>query len=296
MLHLDLTDLRLFRNVHEAGTITGGASSSHITLASASERIRGMEETLGTALLLRERRGVRLTAAGQTLLHHARLVLEQMDRLQGEIGQHAGGIRGHVRMLCNTSALSEHLPEKLSDFLARHAGINVDLEERSSPDIADALRQHRCDIGVLSDATDLEGLSSFVFRADPLTLIVPQGHALAVLPRAALADALDLPFIGLAEGSALQDLVTLQGRRLGQRPNYRIRLRSFESVCRMVGLGIGVAVVPQAVALRCARQAKIRRIALSDAWARRSLVVCVRQVDELPVHVREMLRHLLAPG
>ena len=82
----DLTDLRLFVNVHEAGTITGGATATHMTLASASERIRSMEESLGVPLLVRDRRGVRSTPAGRTLLHHARLVLRQMDLLQGELG------------------------------------------------------------------------------------------------------------------------------------------------------------------------------------------------------------------
>ena len=126
-MRFDLTDLRLFRNIHDAGTITGGAEATHMTLASASERIRGMEESLGVPLLLRDRRGVQPTPAGRTLQHHARLVLQQMDRLHGELGDHRGGVKGHVRMMGNTSALSEHLPELLSTFLARNRGVSVDI-------------------------------------------------------------------------------------------------------------------------------------------------------------------------
>ncbi|MEG1770274.1 MAG: LysR substrate-binding domain-containing protein [Comamonas sp.] len=296
-MRFDLTDLRLFLHVHEAGTITGGAERSHMTLASASERVRGMEEALGVALLLRERRGVQVTPAGRTLVHHARLVLQQMDRLQGELADYSAGLKGHVRLLCNTSALSEHLPQELGSFLARHPGICVDLEERASSEIVDALRNAVCDIGMVSDSVDLAGLQTFAFRADPpLVLVVPREHVLARRKALALSEVADCAFVGLAEGSALQAHITQHARRLGKRLNYRIRLRSFESVCRMVGEGIGLGIVPQAVAARHARSAGLARIALTDAWAARNLVLCVRDLDLLPGPAQQLVRHLLAVG
>jgi DNA-binding transcriptional LysR family regulator len=292
-MRFDLTDLRLFLNVLEAGTITGGAESTHMTLASASERIRGMEDTLGSPLLLRDRRGVQLTPAGRTLAHHARLVLLQVDRMQGDLGDYGMGLKGHVRVLCNTSALSEHLPEVLSGFLTAHPGISVDLEERTSYEIVDAVRNSLCDIGVVSDAADLEGLEVFPFREDPLSVVVPRDHPLAHRSRVFLADLVDCAFVGLAEGSALQEHVSHHARRLGKRLHYRLRLRSFESICRMVGLGIGVGIVPQAVATRYSRSARVKRIALADPWAVRNLVLCVRRLEQLPAHVQQMVQHVL---
>lgn len=291
-MRFDLTDLRLFLHVHEAGTITRGAERSHMTLASASERIRGMEESLGQPLLLRERRGVKATPAGRTLLHHARLMLQQMEQLQMELGDYGAGLRGHVRLLCNTSALSEHLPQVLGAFLTQHPGISIDLDERASHEIVDALRNELGDIGLVSDSVDLAGLQTFAFRADPLVLIVPRNHALASRRTVDLADIVDQPFVGLAEGSALQAHVTQHARRLGRRLGYRIRLSSLEAVCRLVGEGIGVGIVPQAVALRHARTAGIRRIALRDAWAARQLLLCVRAAASLPAPARQLLQHL----
>lgn len=294
-MRFDLTDLRLFLNVHEAGTITGGAQASHITLASASERIRGMEDNLGVPLLQRNPRGVQITPAGRTLVHHARLVLQQMDRLHGELGGYGNGLKGHVRLLCNTSALSEHLPDALSGFLTLHPGISIDLEERLSEDIVDAVRHQIGDIGIVSDSVDLQGLACHLFRADPLVLIVPRHHPLAAQTRASLADVIDEPFVGMGDGSALHEHIARHARRLGKRLNYRIRLRSFESICRLVGVGIGVAIVPQAVAARHARAAHVRRLTLSDPWATRNLVLCVRNLEELPPHARLLVQHLLAP-
>ena len=295
-LRFDLIDLRLFVNVHDAGTITGGAEATHMTLASASERIRGMEDDLGVPLLLRDRRGIRITPAGRALLHHGRLVLEQMNRLHGELGDFGRGLKGHVRLLCNSSALSEHLPAVLSRFLASNPKISVDLEERPSYEIADAVRNETCDIGMLSDSVYLEGLETFSFRPDPLVLVVPRGHELIQRTAISLLEVVDFAFIGLVEGSALQEHITHHARRLGKRLNYRIRLASFESVCRVVGQGIGVGIVPKAVADRCARSAKVKRVALTDAWAARSLVLCVRHLDKLPAHAQQLVQHVLAAG
>ncbi|MDM0103565.1 LysR family transcriptional regulator [Variovorax sp. J22R24] len=293
-MRFDLTDLRLFVHIVDAGTITNGAAQTHMTLASASQRVLGMEGDLGTPLLLRSRQGVRPTEAGHTLVHHARLVLEQMERLRGELGEYGGGLQGHVRLLCNTSAMTEHLPEALGSFLAQHPRVSVELEEQGSTDIVDAVRAGLCDIGIVSDAVDVEGLQGFVFRRDDLVLIVPRGHALARRRRVALAEVVDGRFIGLAEGSPLQEHVALHARRLGKRLNYRVRVSSFEAVCRMVGQGIGVGIVPRAAADRSPSLMHFRRIAIAEAWAARCLLACVREVDALPLNARRMLEHLLA--
>ena len=293
-MRFDLTDLRLFLNVFEAGTITGGAELSHMTLASASERIRGMEDLLGVPLLLRDRRGVQLTPAGTTLLHHARTVLQQIERMRGELNEYGAGLKGHVRVLCNTAALSEYLPQALSTFLHRYPAISVDLEERLSHEIVDALRTGLCDIGVVSDWADVAGLETFVFRQDPLALVVPADHALASRRNISLADVLDCEFVGLVNGAALQEHIAQQARRLGKQLSYRVRVRSFETVCRMVGLGIGVGIVPQTAAIRYARSARVKRLSLTDAWASRQLLVCVRQLDTLSPHAQQLVQHVLA--
>ncbi|MDB6001623.1 MAG: LysR-family transcriptional regulator [Rhizobacter sp.] len=291
-MHLDLIDLRLFLHVHETGTITGGAARSHMTLASASERIRGMEDAVGVALLRREPRGVSLTPAGDALLHHARAVLQQMERMRSELSEHRADLRGQVRVLGNTSALSEHLPGALGAFLSQQPNVRVELEEQPSERIADALRAGRCDIGIASDAADLHGLQTQRLRSDPLVLVVPGGHALASRSSIEMADVAERDFIGLNEASALQLHVEHHARQLGLRMNYRVRLRSFDAVCSMVGQGIGVAVVPRTAAVRCARGGSVKRVALTDAWASRNLMLCTREPQALPVSARRLMAHL----
>src|SRR6185503_8631077 len=129
-MRFDLADLSLFRHIVEAGSITHGAERANLALAAASTRIRNMEEALGAALLVRGRQGVRPTQAGSTLLQHARTILRQADRLREDLSAYAGGLAGQIRLLSNTNALTEFLPEALSSFLAAHPHVSVDLQER----------------------------------------------------------------------------------------------------------------------------------------------------------------------
>ena len=134
---MDLIDLRLFLHVVAQGSITAGADRSHMTLASASARVRALEDALGTPLLVRERRGAQPTPAGQTLARHAQQVLAQVGQLHEAMAEHTEGPRAHLRVLANTSAATVHLPPLLARFLAAHPGYTLDMQERPSAAIAD---------------------------------------------------------------------------------------------------------------------------------------------------------------
>jgi DNA-binding transcriptional LysR family regulator len=291
-VRFDLTDLRLFLHTAEAGSITGGAERAHLTLASASARIRGMEDTLGVPLLTRNRRGVETTAAGRTLVHHARVVLQQMDRMRGELGEYARGLKGYVRLLSNTAAMTEFLPETLSAFLAAHPEVDIDLEELVSHEIVEAIAQGRADIGIVNDAVDLSGLETFPFRHDRLVLVTARDHPLAERRELAFVETLQEDFVGLTGDNALQAYLAGHAARAGHRLKYRVRLRSFDAVCRMVERNVGVGVIPEHAAIRLQRSMGIRRVRLTDAWATRLLRICVRHFDDLPVFARQLIEHL----
>lgn len=175
-MHFDLIDLKLFQHTLECGNITAGASRSHLSLPAASARIRAMEASLGIPLLERNRRGVQPTPAGQALLQHARLITQQVERLQFDLGQYAQGQQGQVRLLCNTAALTEYLPELLASYLAENPGVSVDVQELPSLRIVQAITQGMADLGIVSTAAPIEHLQTRPFRDDPLVLVTPQGH------------------------------------------------------------------------------------------------------------------------
>jgi DNA-binding transcriptional LysR family regulator len=292
-MRFDLVDLRLVLNVTDAGNITHGAARSGLALASASERIRDLERELGAPLFERQRRGVVPTAAGLALIHHARLVTQQLEAMSGELADFARGLRGRVRLLSNTAATLEVLPGRLGAFLAAHPRVDIEVEERPSPEIVRAVARGRADIGVVADAVDSAAeLETFPFAEDRLVLVTPAKHPLAGKRRLAFKDVLAHDTLGLPIDSALQQHIEGHAARLGATLRPRLRLPGFDALCRVVESGIGVAVVSRSAALRNAKSMAIRVVPLLDPWAHRRLRLCVKSERALPGPARALLEHL----
>lgn len=290
-MRFDLTDLRLFLAVIDAGSITHGAAEAGLSLPAASERLRDMEADGGVKLLERGRRGVTPTEAGEALAHHARLILRQMAQMRGELGEHAKGLRATVRILANTAAVTEFLPGKLAPWLAMHPQLDLDIRERQSTEIARAVSAGLAEIGILSRHADTRGLTLLPFAVDRLVVIASRDDEMAGGRRVAFADILHRHFVGLF-GSALQDHIDNQAIRLGARLKMRVRMRSFEGVCRMVSAGVGLGIVPETAARRLNRSMPITSMRLADDWATRRLSICFRSDGELTPHARELAAHL----
>ncbi|WP_144299662.1 LysR family transcriptional regulator [Elioraea rosea] len=299
-MSFDLIDLRLFVLVAEEGSITAGAERAGLALAAASARIRGMEAALGTPLLLRGRRGVTPTLAGRTLADEARLVLGQMEQLKGALSGHARGraprgpLRGHVRLFANTAAAEEHLPDALAPWLAANPGVDLELEERQSEEVAIAVLQGRAEAGILSRAVAPQGLEILPFREDRLVVAAPRTHPLARRRGVTFREVLGHDLVGLAQESALGTYLAGHAARLGLAPRYRARLRGLDAACRMAARGVGLAVVPEIAAERARQGTGLAVIPLDEAWAIRPLVLCVRSLAALPLHARRLVEHLAA--
>jgi DNA-binding transcriptional LysR family regulator len=291
-MHFDLVDLDLFRHIVEAGSITHGAERAHLALAAASTRVRNMEQALGAALLVRGRQGVTPTQAGRTLLQHARAILRQTESLREDLGAYAGGAAGQIRLLSNTNALTEFLPEALSSFLATHPNVNVDLQERLSDEIAGLIAEGMADIGIVAGTIDMSALETYPFRKDRFVLVVARGHPLARRVRIPFAQVVDHDFVGLDRASALQRFLAEKAALIGQPLRLRVQLRSFDAVCRMVECGVGIGVVPETTARRVAHTMAIAVVTLTDHWAVRELTICIRRLRDLPPYARQLVAHL----
>ncbi len=292
-MRFDLTDLRLFLAVIDAGSITHGAADVGLSLPAASERLRDMEANGGVQLLERGRRGVTPTPAGEALAHHARLIQRQLAQMRGELGEHASGLRATIRLVANTASIAEFLPQRLGNWMAAHPRVDIELRERQSIEIARAVSSGLAEIGILSDAVNTSGLVLRPFAIDRLVVVMPRDHALAAEKKIAFAEILHEHFVGLASG-ALQDHIDAQAARLGTRLKMRVRMRTFESICQMAAQGIGLGIAPETAARRCGRSAGIVALRLTDGWATRQLSVCTRSLQELPPPALDLFEHLAA--
>ena len=291
--HFDLTDLQLMVHVGDWHSLTRAAEKTHLSLPAASTRVKNLEEQFGTQLLWRNNQGVTLTPAGQALTRHARLVLQQVEQLRGGMQEFARGVKGHVRVLANTTASTEFMPAVLAHYLARFPDVHVELRERLSYLIVRAVAEGAADIGVVADCAPDPKLQFIPYRRDRLVLVAPSAHRLAARKTVAFAETLNDDFVGLSEWSAIHPFLLQAAAALGRTFRFRIEVGNFEAACRMVASGVGLGVVPESVALRQARNQDIAVVPLTDDWSVRQLHICVRDLAALPAFAQALVQTLV---
>jgi len=291
----DLTSLELFVAVCDAKSISKAADAQSIAASAISKRITQLEDIAGAALLTRARSGVVPTAAGLTLLEHARNVLHNVDLIDRDLAGDARGLRGYVRVFANASAIAEFLPASIVSFLAdpQNAGIDIQVEEMSSADIVSGVRDGLAALGICRSQTAASGLEWIPYKRDHLACIVREGHPLAARKSVAFADTLAYEHAGLRSGSAITALLRRESLQAGKMIRYRALVSTFDAAIAVAGSGLVVSIVPVEIASRHAKVAGIRVIPLTDDWAPGQFSICCRARRALPKPAGAFVTHLL---
>ncbi|MDB5869379.1 MAG: transcriptional regulator, LysR family [Polaromonas sp.] len=293
-MHFDLTDLRLFVLTADEGNLTRASARQHLSLAAASARIKALEAQAGLPLLYREARGVRLTPPGEAFLHHARGVLRQTEQLQNDLQEYGAGLRGHVRVFANTTAVTDFLPEILPRFLSDNPRVNIDLQEKPNAEIARGVLDGRADIGIVAGQVDTLGLQAIHFSTDRLVLVTPRGHSFASRKTISFAETLNEDAVGMQQGSTLQTFLAQVTSKLGKPLKLRIQLSSFDAMCRMIGAGVGVGIVPESAAQRNQASMNLALVGLLEPWSVRERYILVREHETLPAHAQSLIDAICA--
>lgn len=291
-MRLDPISLRLFVAVMEEQAIARAAAREHIATSAASRRLAELENQLQVHLFDRSNRGITPTAAAYTLLDLARGVLGEMDGIARHMREYGSGMRGHVRMVANISAITQFLPAQLQRFMSVHPDVQVHLQEKVSSEIALAVAQNTADFGILNTGHYGGELTYLPYRHDELILIAPQGHPLAELPQVTMAQALAYDFVGAHTGSAINGLLTRCAAQLDMALQLRIQVTSYDALCLMVAAGLGVGVLPRQSAALYHNSLPIRAITLAEPWAQRQLLLCMRSYSALTPTARALVDHL----
>jgi DNA-binding transcriptional LysR family regulator len=289
---LDLTSLKLFVAVSEERSMSKAAVRESIALPALSKRIAKLESDLDVQLLERNARGVTLTGAGHALLQHARGVLFAVQRLGSELQDYSKGVRGYVRIAANTSTITRYLPAELLRFMQSNPAIRLDIQERLSVEVVNAVKDGIADIGIFSSNIPVNRLQVFPYRKDQLVIVIPKKHPLARKKTVRLQEALRYDFVGLESASAMHALLSHQASVLGRAPRLRCQVRSFEAMCRLVQNGFGIALLPELAVTQYLKQMDLAKIQLAENWGLRELSLCVRDVDALTPSALQLLTFL----
>ena len=307
-MRFDLLTLNLVLAIAETRSITRGAGREHLALAAASKRLSDLETRLGVLLFERRARGVELTEAGRALVRHIRSLNASLHALESEVVEFSRGIKGHLRIAANASAIAECLPADLAAFSQAHPGIRISLEDLTSAEVQAAVAEGRADVGIFVPPQHESRLSCQHYREGELAVLVPRGHALAVratVPAAGLNPAptaavrfdalLDFDIVGLHLGAAVHEQMRERAQALGRTLNVRVQVRGFDAIAQLVEAGLGVAVLPKGVAQRFSRIFAVQPLALNEDWARRPYLLAVRTQEVLPAVVQRFVE-ALCPG
>jgi DNA-binding transcriptional LysR family regulator len=293
---LDLLTLRLFVAITEEQSIAKAADREHIAASAVSKRISDLEEVLGTPLLNRHHKGIDPTPAGRALLHHARTIIRDLAQLESELVGYSKGTRGYVRIFANESTIFGYLPEELSGFLAEFPMVRIEFQAEVSPAIVQAVTENAADIGIFAGDIPTPDLQVFPYHRDKVVVVVPRSHPIAANKAVRFLDLLDYEIIDQEKRSSIETLLLRASAGLGRSLKTRIRVGSFDAICRMVQANLGVGLVPERFADKMKSVMNIEAIPLDEPWAIRQHWIAVRDLASLPLAAQLLVRHLSQVG
>ena len=292
MTLLDPISLKFFVRVIETGTIAAAAESEHISATAVSKRLSDMEDALQTPLLLRTNKGIEPTSAGLALVQLARGALHELEQVGIQMESFSSGVRGLVRVCASMSAITQFLAAPIQAFAADNPKVQLRLEEKTSPLVAKAVAENAADIGIYLPVVHGPGLEVIPFKSDRLVAIAATNHPIAKRKKVAFHDLLDFDLVGLHTGSAINIELNRTAQNMQRSLRTRIQVTSFDALSTMVSTGLGIGVMPEAVAKRHAKTIPLQIIPLSDESAQRHFLLGVRSLEALPAAAKLMVDYL----
>ena len=289
----DINSLALFIKAAEMRNLTRAAEACHITAPAASRRLSLLEHQFKAQLFERHSRGLHVTPAGEHLLKHSRDVIATVQHMRAEMINYSMGRHSVLRVLGNTSAMAQFLLFDVAQFQASHETVRVVLEESWSDEVVRRVRSGEADLGVVVDGCDMHGLWVQPYRNDQLAAVVREDDALTD-ETVSFSDLLERDLIGLEAGSTLTRLLTEKAAQHMHPMALRVQVRSFEAVCRAVQAELGVGILPMAAAHSFTHAMRLRVIPLSDKWALRRMMICVRNHPASQTPLGQLAAHLQA--
>ncbi|KIQ53236.1 LysR family transcriptional regulator [Citrobacter rodentium] len=292
-MRFDLISLSIFVAVAEEQNLTRAARRKHTAVSAVSKRIAELEQQVGTPLMLRMPRGIALTPAGHSLLYHARQVFHKLEKMEEELSDYAAGIRGHIRIYTISAALMNHLPGVISNYLSLYPQTDIEIEEHTGLAVVQGLLAGEADVGFFSDWTPSAGIEFWPWQQDLLSVLVWPTHPLAERDELKFEDILYEKLIGSHRNSAVSYILERQARAYGKTLDVGLRVSSFISMAELVAQKLGIAVLPVNEVASSTLHGGVRLIPLSDAWARRELLVGVKNYAQTSPSVKALISSLL---
>ena len=281
---MELRHLRYFVTVVQERQFVRAAAELHVAQSALSQQIRDLERELGAELLVRDRRGVTTTPAGEVLLGHARALLQRADAARAEIAQLTGLVSGTLRVGSGSPTGSVPLPATLAEFQRRHPAVEIVLRDTTSGELVHWLDEGTVDVALLSLAPEQlpERLYGRLITREPMVALLPAAHPLAGRARLSLRALAGERLITFPRGAGMRDTIE-EGFRAAGVPRPVVTAETIDPLAtlELIGQGIGFSLMPRSVAAHAG--ADVHAVPLSRPGLRRNVTLAwARERRSLP--------------
>jgi len=234
--------VRYFEEAARRGSMRRAGEALHVSASSIDRQILRIEEELGVPLFERQPQGLKLTAAGELVLHKARSWQNELQALVSQIEDLKGLRRGHVSLAIVEGAAYEFASRVNVAFQRRYPGVSFDLQILGSAQVLKAVQEGRVDFGLTMNPPALPGLRMVATAVFRLGIVLPPGHALLNKPALRLADCQDHPMVMADASLGLRAVIDRLLAKSSATPRVVATSNSIMALKDLVvqGLGIGL--------------------------------------------------------
>jgi DNA-binding transcriptional LysR family regulator len=256
---VELKQLRSFIAVAHTLNFSRAARDLHLSQPALSAQIKALEDDVGTLLLERNKRTVRLTRAGESLLADAEVLLESAAEAKKRATRFASGEAGHLRIAFVASATAELVPTIALAFRLKYPDVTLELKNLPTVLQVEALEGGTLDVGFVRLPLTAPRLSITPLHSERFALVISKTHKLAREKRLTVAHLANEPFVAYGQRWAPEFYQTWTGicRNAGFTPVVVQETAEMDTAIALVAAGLGVAILPEGVANRNLRAIKV---------------------------------------
>jgi DNA-binding transcriptional LysR family regulator len=280
---MEFRQLRSFIAVARTLNFSRAARELHLSQPALSAQIKALEEDMGTLLLERNKRSVRLTRAGESFFADAEVLIDDAVDAKKRALRFASGEAGHLRIAFVASATPELVPTVVLAFRTKYPHVTLDLKNLPTTTQVEALEAHTLDVGFVRLPLTAPRLSVTQLHSEPLALVISKSHKLAREKNLTVAHLANEPFVAYGQRWAPEFYQTWTGicRRAGFTPVVVQETAEMDTALALVAAGMGVAILPEGVANRSRRVLKVKSLIKESTRSQIGIAVARDNADPL---------------